>query len=68
MLSEIKRIQAYRKKALRQMQELQADFEDFTDNQLIEHRKVMAGRIDACLELLGENDEENIEEGFGENH
>jgi hypothetical protein len=45
---------------LRQLQELQADFEDFTNEELLEHRKVMAERINICLSTLGECDEDNI--------
>ena len=45
---------------LRELQELQADFEDFSDIELIENRKVMLDRINKCLEVIGECDEDNI--------
>ena len=47
---------------LDELSELQADFEDFTDEQLIEHRDVMAQRINTCLGLMLETAEDNIEE------
>lgn len=45
---------------LRQLQELQADFEDFSNDDLVEYRKNMLERINNCLEALGECDADNI--------
>lgn len=45
---------------LRQLQELQADFEDLTDEQLVECRKYMLERVNDCLVELCECDEDNI--------
>ncbi len=43
-----------------QLQELQADFEDFSDEDLIDCRDVMLERINVCLIELGESDEDNL--------
>jgi hypothetical protein len=45
---------------LHQLQELQADFEDLTDEDLLECRKVMLQRVNDCLEGLEESDEDNM--------
>lgn len=45
---------------LRQLQELQADFEDLNDKQLIECRECMHQRVNLCLSELNERDEDNI--------
>ena len=45
---------------LRQLQELQADFEDLTNEEIIECRKSILKRINICLAELGECDEDNI--------
>lgn len=45
---------------LRQLQELQADFEDFSDEDLIDCRDVMLERVNICLIELGESDEDNL--------
>ena len=45
---------------LRQLQELQADLEDFTDEELIECRDVMLERVNICLYGIGESDEDNL--------
>lgn len=45
---------------LRQIQELQADFEDFSDEDLIDNKDVMLQRVNNCLIDLGECDEDNI--------
>lgn len=45
---------------LRQLQELQADLEDFSGEELIENRECMLNRINDCLQELGECDEDNI--------
>ncbi|PAD70544.1 hypothetical protein CHH83_01715 [Bacillus sp. 7586-K] len=42
-----------------QLQELQADFEDLSDEDLIECRGVMLQRVNDCLEGLEESDEDN---------
>ena len=44
----------------KQLVELQADFEDFTDAELIESRQVMLDRVNECLKLILETDEDNI--------
>lgn len=44
---------------LTQLQELQADLEDLSDEDLIECRKVMLQRVNECLEGLEESDEDN---------
>ena len=49
-----------RKFLLRQLQELQADFEDLNDKEIIENRKCILQRINSCLEELGETNEDNI--------
>jgi hypothetical protein len=49
-----------RETALRNLQELQADFLDLTDDDLIACRKTMQERVDACLVALNEQDEDNI--------
>lgn len=45
---------------LRQLQEIQADFEDLSDEDLIDCRQCMLDRVNDCLESLGECDEDNI--------
>jgi len=45
---------------LRELQELQADFEDFSDEELLDNREIMLDRINKCLIELGECDEDNI--------
>lgn len=49
-----------RETLLRQLQELQADFEDFSDRELIENRKCILKRVNICLIELDENDEDNL--------
>lgn len=44
---------------LRHLQELQADYEDFSDEELVECRGVMLMRVNECLTELGESDEDN---------
>ena len=44
---------------LRHLQELQADYEDFSDEELVECRGVMLMRVNECLAELGESDEDN---------
>jgi hypothetical protein len=48
-----------RETALRNLQELQADYLDLTDEDLIACRDCMAERVDQCLVALGETDEDN---------
>ena len=43
-----------------QLQELQSDFEDLDDYDLISCREVILERINICLELMGETDEYNL--------
>lgn len=45
---------------LRQLQEIQADFEDFTNEEIIEHKDVILSRVNSCLENLEECEEDNI--------
>ena len=44
---------------LRHLQELQADYEDFSDEELVECRGAMLMRVSECLAELGESDEDN---------
>ena len=44
---------------LRHLQELQADLEDLSDEQLIECRYIMLKRVNACLSAVFETDEDN---------
>ena len=44
---------------LRHLQELQADYEDFSDEELVECRGAMLMRVNECLTELGESDEDN---------
>ena len=44
---------------LRHLQELQADYEDFSDEELVECRGAMLMRVNECLTELGETDEDN---------
>ncbi|MBQ8998176.1 MAG: hypothetical protein IJ086_05735 [Clostridium sp.] len=45
---------------LNQLQELQADFEDFDNDELIENRECMLERINECLKALFESDNDNL--------
>ena len=45
---------------LRQLQEIQADFEDMSNEEIIIHREVILKRVNNCLIELGEKDEDNI--------
>lgn len=47
---------------LRHLQELQANLEDFSDEELVEHRDCMLERVDLCLIAIGESEEDN--EGY----
>ena len=44
---------------LKHLQELQADYEDFSDEELVECRGAMLLRVNECLAELGESDEDN---------
>lgn len=44
---------------LRHLQELQADFEDLCDQDLLDCRECMLERINECLLAIGECDEDN---------
>lgn len=48
-----------RRGLLTHLQELQADIEDLSDEELLECREVMLKRINECLEGLEESDEDN---------
>ena len=43
-----------------QLSELQADFEDLTDEELISCKESIKERINICLKLIIETDEDNI--------
>lgn len=45
---------------LRHLQELQADFEELTSEELESCRECMLNRVNACLILLNESDEDNM--------
>lgn len=47
---------------LRQLQELQADFEDLSDSDLVKYRECMLNRVNNCLDELDECDADNIGE------
>ena len=49
-----------RETLLRQLQELQADFEDLSNEELVRCRECMHQRVNQCLTELGECDEDNI--------
>ncbi len=40
--------------------ELQADLEDFSDKDLLKYRDVMLARVNRCMELILETDEDNL--------
>ena len=44
---------------LRHLQELQADFEELTTEELEECRLCMLNRVNECFEILGESEEDN---------
>ena len=44
---------------LRHLQELQADFEELTTDELEECLLCMFNRVSECLEILGESEEDN---------
>ena len=44
---------------LRHLQELQADFEELTTEELEECRLCMLNRVNECLEILKESEEDN---------
>lgn len=41
--------------------ELQADLEDFSDRDLLKYRDVMLERVNKCMELILETDEDNLD-------
>ena len=43
-----------------QLSELQADLEDLSDNALVDCRLIMLKRINECMELILETDEDNL--------
>lgn len=43
----------------RELTELQADFKDFSNDELVENRNCMEERVNKCLELILETDEDN---------
>ena len=49
-----------RMEILRHLQELQADFQELTEQELEECRECMLKRVNVCLQLLKECDEDNI--------
>ena len=44
-----------------QLSELQADLEDLTNEEIIEHKDIMLARVCKCLNLILETEEDNIE-------
>ena len=44
---------------LRHLQELQADLEDFSNEELVEHRDCMLERVNSCLIAIGECEKDN---------
>lgn len=50
-----------------QLAALQADFEDFTDEELVECRATMLNRVNCCLTAILETDEDNIDESTFDN-
>lgn len=42
-----------------QLQELQADLEELSDKELLECRDAMLNRVNECLEVLEESNEDN---------
>lgn len=46
---------------LENLQELQADFEDLSDQDLLDCRKVMLERVNVCLDAIEESEEDNLE-------
>lgn len=48
-----------REMILRNLQELQADFEDLTDEDIIECRECILNRINLCLVAIGESEGDN---------
>ena len=42
------------------LSELQADLEDFNNEDLLEHRECMLKRVNECLKAIIETDEDNI--------
>lgn len=60
-IKQKRRVDMYsREFLLRELQELQADFEDLSNEELIECRECMQNRVNQCLLELGECDEDNI--------
>lgn len=59
MLTFIKELLIIRGNILQQLQELQSDLEDFSDVDLVECRDTMLHRVNECLEILEESDEDN---------
>ena len=58
---EIKKYVANRTGLHKHLSELQADFEDLNNDELIFCREVMLKRINVCLELVLETEEDNLE-------
>lgn len=58
---EKKKFVRNRNDILDELKEIQADFEDFSDTELIEHRFVITERLQRLLSLCLETDEDNIE-------
>lgn len=56
---EEKELIANRNELHEELRELQADLEDFSDEELAEYRYTMLNRINICMELILETDEDN---------
>lgn len=49
-----------RDRLLEELQQLQADFEDLSDREIIECRECILERINVCLKAVLEEDEDNM--------
>lgn len=50
-----------REELLREIQEIQADFQELSDEEIIDCREVILERTNKCLLLLNESDKDNIQ-------
>lgn len=57
--AEVTQYIANRQDLHNQLSELQADFKDLSDENLIDCREIMLNRINTCMELILETDEDN---------
>ena len=59
-MRDLENVKIDREIVLRNLQELQADFMDLDDEDLIACRVCMLERVDTCLIALDEQDEDNV--------